>query len=364
MTKALKAQISLEVVQKIAQRLQQVYGVEERVSLEEDFVSLSLMQRVHLLAEHFAHQLAQRLDLKQSVVYSEVVDQLPKVAHGLPDMAQFIFPQMIVIWGLKRPEVLRESLQGLKGLTELYTSELAMRQFIVEYGQRDERVWQQLLQWTQSENPHHRRLASESTRPRLPWAPHLSLTKDNPEKSLAILQPLWADSHPYVRKSVANHLNDHLKFNRDWVYKLLKSWVKNPSPATQWIVKHALRNELKAGEPNAYQILGLPSAEQFKIQHWQWQAAKIEMGWLLTLQGALTTNGDDHLLRLRLDWRLQWQTEQGKIRQKVFKGLEAEVPAGTRFVFNKKLKLRGQAYQGLEEVTQVQLQINGWAYGG
>ncbi len=369
MSEALKHQISLSVVRKIEQRLLQVYGLSDWQPANESFVFLPLMRRVHLLAEYFALQLAQRMELKLRAGYAEVVSQLPKVAHGLPDMAQFIFPQMIVIWGLKRPEVLSESLQGLQALTELYTSELAMRQFIVEYGQRDDRVWQQLIQWTQSQNPHHRRLASESTRPRLPWAPHLSLTKAYPEKSLEILQPLWEDPHPYVRKSVANHLNDHLKFNRDWAYQILKNWAKNPSPATQKIVKHALRNELKAGVLEAYQILNYPSAEQFKLNIVFATLYVDEQGWLrYMISGGVKAlkDGGGQATKVRLDLYWQYQSPNTKTIKRIKrKLLDKTVKHRVRVPFYKSGRLEKiglvniETWHQLVSVEVVKLQLNG-----
>jgi len=362
MIQALKLQISPEVVRQLGQRFQRVYGVKMNLPADVNWEALSLMQRVHLLADCFANQLAESLDLSQKSIYHQAIEALPRVAAGLPDMVQFIFPQMIVVWGLKRPELIKESLYGLQQLTELYTSELAMRQFIAHHAE-SEVLWRQLQQWVWSENPHHRRLACESMRPRLPWAEHLSVTLQNPEKSLIVLQPLWQDPHPYVRKSVANHLNDHLKFNRDWAYNLLQKWVKNPSPATQWIVKYALRNVLKAGEPQAYQILGFPSADQFVVKAWQWQFMQIDKGWQLVLQGQLHVTEAVSAQKVRLDWRLQWQTRQGKIRTKVFKGLEAEVPLAKPLSFQKVLKLKGQAYDDLQTMLQVQLQVNGCLKG-
>ena len=357
MTNALKSQISESAIQKIQQRFQQVYGFSISPPVPIELETFSLMQRVHALANTFAHALAQRFDLEDRKTYREVIARLPEVVEGLPDMVQLIFPQMIVVWGLKRPQALEESLKGLQQLTALYTSEFAMRQFIVEYGEQ-ERLWSFLQQLTQSSNPHHRRLASESTRPRLPWASHLPLTIAHPEKSLEMLQPLWEDSHPYVRKSVANHLNDQLKFNRNWTYQILQKWAKNPSPATQWIVKQALRNALKAGEWQAYQILGYPPAQAFTVQNWQWQVTQTEGGWQFGFQGEIRNNGH-RALKLRLDWRLQWRTLAGKISEKTVKGLEANVEANAPLMFNKTLNLKGQAYQNLAEVMQVQLQVNG-----
>ncbi len=53
-----------------------------------------------------------------------------------------------------------------------------------------------------------RRLVSEGTRPRLPWAPRLRAFQKDPRPVLELLELLKDDPELYVRRSVANNLND------------------------------------------------------------------------------------------------------------------------------------------------------------
>ena len=217
----------------------------------ENWQALGLMQRVNSLAEFLAMQ----VEVLALSDYGQALKNLQSLAEhcrkSYGDMVQFVFPQMVVHWGLNQSDWREVSLQALVELTELYTSEFAVRQFIAAYP--DEAMQATLVKWCASESPHHRRLASESSRPRLPWAKDLALTKHQPEWSLPILERLKQDTHRYVQKSVANHLHDHLKFQPEWAYAVLEKWVETQS-VSPWIVRHALRNE-KDKTPQAKRIL-------------------------------------------------------------------------------------------------------------
>ena len=103
---------------------------------------------------------------------------------------------------------------------------------------------------------HVRRLASEGARPRLPWAARVPALKADPTRAAPILEALKADSAIYVRKSVANHLNDIAKDRPDWLLDRLAEWP-NDNPHTAWIIRHALRTLIKQGEPRALAVSAL-----------------------------------------------------------------------------------------------------------
>ena len=63
-------------------------------------------------------------------------------------------------------------------------------------------------EWSRDADEHVRRLASEGCRPRLPWSFKLRELIADPSPVAPILENLRADPSLYVRKSVANHLND------------------------------------------------------------------------------------------------------------------------------------------------------------
>ena len=106
-----------------------------------------------------------------------------------------------------------------------------------------------MLKWSQSKNVQVRRLSSEGIRPRLPWAKKLDQFILDPKPILPILENLKQDESLFVKKSVANNLNDILKDNYDTGIEVLKKWSETRNTDTQWIIKHAIRNEIKKGNP-------------------------------------------------------------------------------------------------------------------
>lgn len=151
-----------------------------------------------------------------------------------------------------------EALAACYELTKRFTSEFAIRPILASHPH----LLEQVATWVDDPNEHVRRLVSEGTRPRLPWAPRLQVPLDD---VLAILTALRADESAYVRKSVANHLNDLSKEHPDRVIALLGEWhaeaVERGIEETVWVVRHALRNQLKDGTPSALAIFGYSPPE-------------------------------------------------------------------------------------------------------
>lgn len=138
------------------------------------------------------------------------------------------------------------SMHLIEEITKRNTGEYAIRPFIEA---NPEKTMEQMLEWSKNSNKHIRRLASESGRPRLPWATKLNLFIKDPAPLLPILNNLKDDKSKYVQKSVANCINDILKDNKEIGIQLIESWkVENMSKERTWIIKHALRNLIKKGE--------------------------------------------------------------------------------------------------------------------
>jgi 3-methyladenine DNA glycosylase AlkC len=110
-------------------------------------------------------------------------------------------------YGLDHVDV---SLDMLYEVTKRHTAEYAIRPYIAQHTAH---TLQRLRQWAVDPNAHVQRLVSEGSRPRLPWASRLDLFIRDPRPLLELLEFLRADPSAYVRKSVANALNDILKDN-------------------------------------------------------------------------------------------------------------------------------------------------------
>ena len=136
-------------------------------------------------------------------------------------------------------------------LTKRFTSEFSIRPFLERHRRR---TLARLKSWTKDPNPHVRRLCSEGTRPRLPWASRLPALQQDPSLALPILQALKDDDELYVRRSVANHLGDILKDHPDVVYDLCAAWLDELESASperiknrKWMIRHAVRLPAKKG---------------------------------------------------------------------------------------------------------------------
>ena len=147
---------------------------------------------------------------------------------------------------------LATSLHAIAEITKRNTGEFAIRPYLETYPAE---TFEQMLKWSTHENFHLRRLASEGTRPRLPWARKLESVIEDPRLAIPILETLKDDPIKFVQTSVANHINDMLKDNYDEAMALLSRWKKGAGEERRWIIKHALRKELKKGNPEAIELL-------------------------------------------------------------------------------------------------------------
>ena len=136
-------------------------------------------------------------------------------------------------------------------LTQRFSAEFSIRPFIMR---APERTLARLLEWTSDASPHVRRLCSEGTRPRLPWAARIPAFIADPSPVLPILEALKDDDELYVRRSVANHLGDIAKDHPELAYAVCERWLRHPSPARNWLVRHALRHPAKKGDRTALRI--------------------------------------------------------------------------------------------------------------
>lgn len=144
-------------------------------------------------------------------------------------------------------------------LTKRFSSEFSIRQFLI---QEQERTLAQLLKWVSDPNPHVRRLCSEGSRPRLPWAKRIPSFMVNPNPVLPILEILKNDQSLYVRRSVANHLGDIAKDHPDLVFEICERWLAGSSNEIRWLIRHALRHPAKKGDRVALKIRAAAKAKK------------------------------------------------------------------------------------------------------
>jgi len=268
--------------------------------------------------------------------------------------AGMLFPDFIEKYGLDHWS---ESMEALEVLTIYSSSEFAIRPFIIK---DQDLAFKQLLKWSNSSNEHVRRLASEGCRPRLPWSFALKKLKADPAPIIPILENLKEDSSLYVRKSVANNLNDISKDHPELVLKLAKKWLKNKHPHTLWIVKHGLRSLLKAGESKALSFFGY--GDESCVTNVSFQVHTP----LLFLNDSLEILADFEIkkdCKVRIEYALYFRHKSGKFGKKVFKISEQELVAGEYEVdrLHSFKPLTTRTYH--EGIHGVELIINGKSFG-
>ncbi len=224
-------------------------------------------------------------------------------------LENMIFQDFVEVYGL---EDFKISMDALESFTINSSSEFAIRQFILKYPNETIR---KMELWAIDKNEHIRRLASEGCRPRLPWAIALSKFKQNPKEILNILYILKDDESLYVRKSVANSLNDISKDNPHILKDITKNWI-GINKNRDWILKHGCRTLLKNGDTEILEIFGFKENKDISIDNFVLNK-KIKMGEDLTFSFILKSC--KKLGKLRIEYSIEFLRLNNKYSKKVFK---------------------------------------------
>lgn len=214
--------------------------------------------------------------------------------------------------GLQHPET---ALELLKHLTPLFSAEFAIRAFLIHH---HDYTYQQLQQWCDSDDEHIRRLVSEGTRPRLPWGRRLERYVQSPQPALKLLNKLKDDPSLYVRRSVANNLNDISKDNPDKTLRLCKQWLRKPTPEREWIVKHACRSLIKAGHPECLGLLGFNKSPKINVSTVQLSRTALNMGESLNFTVTIKSCSRNKQ-KLVVDYAVHYIKSNGIPKPKIFK---------------------------------------------
>ncbi|MEK4563489.1 DNA alkylation repair protein [Alkalihalobacillus sp. FSL R5-0424] len=273
----------------------------QSIILQSDWEQLELMQRKRRITE------AIHATLPAS--YQEALDILMQVAPNYSGLAGLVFSDYVQVYGLNDWEV---SIKALERFTQYSTAEFAVRPFFIK---DSERMIQQSMTWAQSENEHVRRLASEGSRPRLPWGISIPTIKENPALILPILESLKQDPSLYVRRSVANSLNDVTKTHPALFKEIATNWVNEHSD-TDWIIKHASRSLLKKGDPDILHLFGYENSEKLHIQEFQCGAESLQIGEVIDFSFQLQAETET---KLRIDYAIDYVKARGNRTRKVFK---------------------------------------------
>ncbi len=264
----------------------------------------------------------------------KLVEQIKIHGPAASSIEYLFIPEYIYLYGL---DDYNSSVTTMEKVTQFITCEFAIRHFILRY---EDRMIPQMLKWSTHKSRQVRRLATEGSRPRLPWALALSKLKKDPSAILPILENLKQDSCEVVRRSVANNLNDISKDNPAIALQLAKKWNKL-SPETDAIIKHGLRTLLKAGNATALSFYKL-TAEHFKLSRFKINTPNISVGEYVLFE-FMVENTSSKKQTLRLEYAVYYLKNNGTLSKKVFKISERGV--------NKREKIQVTRRQSFKPIT-------------
>lgn len=186
----------------------------------------------------------------------------------------FYFPHTVFVaeQGLEHFDL---SMRAQCELTKRFSAESSIRPFIAHYPEQTMAV---LRAWTSDSNPHVRRLVSEGTRLRLPWAQRVNWLDEHPERVLELLELLKDDPASVVRRSVANSLNDLGKVQPRLLIRICEQWLKEASPERRALIEHALRGAIKRGDPGALKLLGFGKKAAIAVENVRFDPRRVVIG--------------------------------------------------------------------------------------
>jgi 3-methyladenine DNA glycosylase AlkC len=315
-----------------------------------DFASMELKQRMSHTIETIALYLPQQFDQAAGLI-CKLIENLKQAGVEEQSFEYMFLPEFIENRGLDEFET---SVKALETITQYTSCEFAVRPFINRHGQE---MIEQMTSWSHHENKWVRRLATEGSRPRLPWAMALPALKKDPLPLIPILENLKQDPSETVRRSVANNLNDISKDNPEFVLARVKIW-QGQSTETDALIKHACRTLLKQGEPRVMALFGY-DPKGIEISDLTLLTPEVEYGNQLRFSFHIFNN-TKAARKTRIEYAIYHLKKNGELSPKVFKISEREIEAGEQIEIERKHSIRPittrRYYAGRHQVAVI---ING-----
>lgn len=289
--------------------------------------------------------------------FAAAVNILYKAAPALQKgYTALVLPDFIGLYGHDHFDL---SMEALRRFTSMGSSEFAVREFLKRDLPRTLRVMQE---WAKDKDPHVRRLASEGSRPRLPWSFRLDAVIKDPSLTTPILEQLKSDDELYVRKSVANHLNDISKDNTAYMLRLVKSWDA-AHPSTAWIIKHASRTLIKKGDADSLSLFAFEKNLRLRVDNLRLQPKQLKLGDTLSFSFELVSEKKTSQ-KLVVDYAIHYAKASGFLSRKVFKLKELVLAPGQTMTILKKQVIKDMTTRKhFNGRHTVEILVNGKSFG-
>lgn len=297
--------------------------------------ALGLMDRARQISAALARHLPPRYEDALAVLLASLGPEHASDELEGAGMAPFFYLPHVLFVAERGLDDFERSMAAQHALTRRFTAEFSIRPFLA--GAPD-RTLARLAEWTADPSPHVRRLVSEGTRPRLPWAPRVPFLESNPQRTLPLLERLKDDPAPLVRRSVANHLNDLGKSRPDLLIETCRRWLRGATPERRALVEHALRSAVKRGDPDALALLGHGAAPLVRLEATRCEPARPSVGDAVRVTFALRSTAAA-AQALLVDLAVHFVKARGHTRAKVFKVARVELPPRGRVELSKSISL-------------------------
>ena len=362
MAEPLKNSFSARVPRAIARQIKAVWPeFRDRAFLADvlaGFEEIELMDRGRAIARALRRHLPKDYLAALDILMKSIDEHRPGDGPGGAMASFFYLPHTFFIaeFGIDHFE---PSMTAQHRLTQVFTAEFSVRPFLERYEGKTLAV---LREWAADPSEHVRRLVSEGTRPRLPWASRLRSFQKNPAPVIVLLELLKDDPEVYVRRSVANNLNDIGKDNPAVLLRVCRRWMKGASKERRALVRHALRSLVKEGNAEALDILGFGGIAEVLVEKVRFEPKSVRRGGTVAITFKLrgTSRLAQHLI---LDLRVNFVKASGSSSPKVFRLKAIDLAPGEAVAFRKTVSLADlttrKHHPGSHEVA---VQVNGRAF--
>jgi 3-methyladenine DNA glycosylase AlkC len=361
-----KNNISPDLVRCIGGHVAQHHAGFDRLGFEADILeeldSLELKQRATLIARHLDHHLPRQLPARFAILQAmlhpmtEVAFDRGSDEQGIRGWGMMPLGMVVAASGLDDFEA---SFVLLKEMTKRATAEFDVRPFLA----RDQdQALAIMAPWVKDESVHVRRLVSEGTRPRLPWGMRLQALVADPAPTLPLLEALKDDPEDYVRRSVANHLNDIAKDHPELVADIAKRWLKGADRNREKLVRHACRSLIKQGHTATLEAFGLNPPE-IRVEGPQVLTSEVAYGDAVGFNIELVSTSSK-TQDLVIDYLIHFRKANGTLAPKVFKWTKLTLAPGELLALSRSHAIRPittRVYYGGKQA--VSLRINGQDFG-
>jgi 3-methyladenine DNA glycosylase AlkC len=335
MAPSLKRFFNAGVVDRIAAMIAAVHPRFPARAFRED--ACRGLQRLELLdrGRHIARALHKHLPPRYEDAIAVLVRSLGKELNGTDGfgMAPFLYLPHVDFVEMYGADHFEPSMRAQHALTRRFSAEGSIRVFLERHPAR---TLARLRAWAKDPSEHVRRLVSEGTRPRLPWARRLRDFQRDPRPVLRLLELLKDDPSPYVRRSVANNLNDIGKDHPALLVETCRRWMKGATEERRRLVRHALRQAVKRGDRDALALLGFSGDADVELSRVRFSPPRPRIGFAVEVSFALTSRAG---LRAAVDLAVHFAGARGNARRRVFKLRAVTLAKDSAETFRKRISL-------------------------